>query len=60
MKKSQNKTHQKGELREPCKSALSSFVEENKCTVETYGGRVHVEWDPQSARNTIRSIGFFH
>jgi hypothetical protein len=49
MKKSQNKTQQKGELRKPCQSELSSFVEENKCTVETYGGRVHVEWDPQSA-----------
>jgi len=59
MKKSQNKTHQKGELREPCKSKLSSFVEENKCTVETYGGRVHVEWDPQSAVTPLGQLAFF-
>ena len=59
MKKRPIRAHPKGELREPCKSELSSFVEENKCTVETYGGRVHVEWDPQSAVTPLGQLAFF-
>jgi hypothetical protein len=41
-------THPVGELLPP--SETSHFITENdRLTVDTFGGRVHVKWDPQAA-----------
>lgn len=47
-------THPKGEVKLPEKNILSSAIE-----VETYGGKIHVEWDPTSAVTPIGQLAFF-
>ena len=46
--------HPQGELEMPEKKALSAAIE-----VETYGGKVHVEWDPTAAVTPIGQPAFF-
>jgi hypothetical protein len=46
--------HPKGEVEIPGKKELTTAVE-----VETYGGKVHVEWDPTAAVTPIGQLAFF-
>lgn len=41
--------HQNGEALEPLKKPNYLLSEDEKLSVDTFGGRVHVEWDPQSS-----------
>jgi len=51
-------THQKGELKAPKK--LDNFLDQGiKLPVDTFGGRVHVEWDPQAAVTPLGQLPFF-
>ena len=34
--------------------------EEDRIVVDTFGGRVHVEWDPSAAVTPPGTDGFFH
>ena len=58
MKLPEVQTHQNGEsssaLKEP--DYLSADA---KLAVDTFGGRVHVEWDPQSAVTPLGQLPFF-
>ena len=36
------------------------LAENTKLAVETFGGRVHVEWDPSSGRNPVGTASLFH
>lgn len=47
-------THPMGEVTLPEKSPLASAME-----VETYGGKIHVEWDPTAAVTPIGQLAFF-
>lgn len=41
-------------------TSASEIVEDlNECTVETYAGRVHVEWEPQASVTLIGQLPFF-
>src|SRR3990167_3812343 len=56
MKLPEKLTHQNGELE------TSSNVSDNpleKISVETFGGRVHVEWEPQSPVSQLGQLAFF-
>ncbi len=46
--------HPAGEVEIPQKQALSTAIE-----VETYAGKVHVEWDPTAAVTPIGQLAFF-
>jgi len=46
--------HPQGELKIPEKKALSIAIE-----VETYAGKVHVDWDPTAAVTPIGQLAFF-
>ena len=46
--------HPAGEVEMPQKQALSTAIE-----VETYAGKVHVEWDPTAAVTPIGQLAFF-
>lgn len=46
--------HPLGEVKMPEKTALSQAIE-----VETYAGKVHVEWDPTAAVTPIGQLAFF-
>jgi len=46
--------HPAGEVKVPEKKALSTAIE-----VETYGGKIHVEWDPTAAVTPIGQLAFF-
>ena len=62
MKLPELSTHPKGELIKPNKKAdyLSDRTENNeRLAVETFGGRVHVEWDPESAVTPLGQLAFF-
>jgi hypothetical protein len=50
--------HPKGELKTSKKSKdlLSKNV---RLAVDTFGGRVHVEWDPQAAVTPLGQLAFF-
>jgi hypothetical protein len=51
-------THQKGELTSPQKK--HDFLNINTpLPVDTFGGRVHVEWDPESAVTPLGQLPFF-
>lgn len=55
-------THPKGELVKPNKKTdyLSDCAEINaRLPVETFGGRVHVEWDPDSSVTPLGQLAFF-
>lgn len=51
--------HQTGESREPQKKQNYLLTEDSKLAVDTYGGRVHVEWDPQSSVTPLGQLPFF-
>lgn len=51
-------SHQKGELVSCDKRKKEEFIEE-KILVDTYGGRIHVEWDPQAAVTPLGQLPFF-
>ena len=46
--------HPEGEEKNPEKKALSRAIE-----VETYAGKIHVEWDPTAAVTPIGQLAFF-
>jgi len=46
--------HPAGEMEIPPKQALSTAIE-----VETYAGKIHVEWDPTAAVTPIGQLAFF-
>lgn len=46
--------HPTGEIRIPEKKGLSTAIE-----VETYAGKIHVEWDPTAAVTPIGQLAFF-
>jgi len=46
--------HPVGEVEIPKKQALSTAIE-----VETYAGKIHVEWDPTAAVTPIGQLAFF-
>mgnify|MGYP003441433632 FL=1 len=51
-------SHPEGELSNNCGKA--NLVAENvKIAVETYGGRVHVEWDPHASVTPLGQLPFF-
>lgn len=50
--------HQKGEALKPQKS-VKLPTENTKLAVDTFGGRVHVEWDPQAAVTPLGQLPFF-
>ena len=52
-------SHQKGEALEPEKKPDYLLIDESKLAVDTFGGRVHVEWDPQSAVTPLGQLPFF-
>ena len=51
--------HPKGEPLEPVKKPDYLLIEDSKLPVDTFGGRVHVEWDPQSAVTPLGQLPFF-
>ena len=51
--------HQKGESPEPIKRPICALIEDKKLSVDTFGGRVHVEWDPQSSVTPLGQLPFF-
>lgn len=55
-------THPKGELVKPEEKVnyLPSCTENyDRLSVETFGGRVHVEWDPESSVTPLGQLAFF-
>jgi hypothetical protein len=57
MKLAARKPHQKGE---PVHTDNMDYLAENKSlAVDTFGGRVHVEWDPQTAVTPLGQLPFF-
>lgn len=52
------KTHQKGEGSRSIEVS-NSRPENTSLTVDTFGGRVHVEWDPQAAVTPLGQLPFF-
>ena len=52
-------THQKGE-RSGTIEAENNDPEATRLSVDTFGGRVHVEWDPQSAVTPFGTAPLFH
>ena len=52
------RTHQKGEPSTSIEVA-NNYPETTKLTVDTFGGRVHVEWDPQAAVTPLGQLAFF-
>lgn len=52
------RTHQKGE-RSTAIEGVDNYSENTKLSVDTFGGRVHVEWDPQAAVTPLGQLPFF-
>ena len=54
-------THQNGEVLEPKKRGFDLIFDQNdnKVSVETFGGQVHVEWAPQAAVTPLGQLAFF-
>jgi hypothetical protein len=52
------KTHPTGELPEAL-TKPNLLAENIKLAVDTFGGRVHVEWDPQAAVTPLGQLAFF-
>lgn len=50
--------HQKGELT-PSTKKVKNRSDNRRLLVDTFGGRVHVEWDPQSAVTPLGQLPFF-
>ena len=62
MKLPELSTHPKGELAKPNKKTeyISDCIEtNNRLPVDTFGGRVHVEWDPESSVTPLGQLAFF-
>ena len=57
MKLSASATHQFGDIvnSEPQPNLLAKNI---KLAVDTYGGRVHVEWDPQASVTPLGQLPF--
>ena len=51
--------HQKGECRKKENQAKELIAEHVKFPLDTYGGRVHVEWDSQAAVTPLGQLAFF-
>lgn len=45
--------HPKGELKK------TDFIQNQRVEVETYGGKIHVEWDPKAAVTPLGQLPFF-
>ena len=58
MRSSKSRAHPKGEF-QLIKKNKDNWLEDNKLAVETFGGRVHVEWDPHSAVTPLGQLPFF-
>src|SRR5271154_2717474 len=52
------RTHQKGEQSTSIEVA-NNCPETTRLAVDTFGGRVHVEWDPQAAVTPLGQLPFF-
>ena len=52
-------SHQKGDHPEPEKKPNYLLSDDTKPAVDTFGGRVHVEWDPQSSVTPLGQLPFF-
>jgi Transposase DDE domain group 1 len=59
MKLPEELSHPKGETPEPIKKPNYLLSDESKLAVDTFGGRVHVEWDPQSSVTPLGQLPFF-
>jgi hypothetical protein len=62
MKLPELSTHPKGELSKPTKKnnyLSDSTKNSDRLPVETFGGRVHVEWDPESSVTPLGQLAFF-
>ena len=51
--------HQKGEPQPPEKKQNYLLTDDTKLAVDTFGGRVHVEWDPASSVTPLGQLPFF-
>jgi len=58
MKLPEVQSHQNGESLSPLKKP-DYLASDAKLAVDTFGGRVHVEWDPQSAVTPLGQLPFF-
>ena len=52
------RTHQKGERSTSIEDA-NNCPENTRLSIDTFGGRVHVEWDPQAAVTPLGQLPFF-
>lgn len=52
------RTHQKGESSTSIE-VTNNCYETTRLSVDTFGGRVHVEWDPQAAVTPLGQLAFF-
>jgi hypothetical protein len=51
-------THQMGEIA-TCSKNSKTLSNNRKLLVDTYGGRIHIEWDPQGAVTPLGQLPFF-
>jgi hypothetical protein len=51
--------HQKGEHLDLPKKLNYLLTDDSRLAVDTFGGRVHVEWDPQSSVTPLGQLPFF-
>ena len=58
MKKSSLSSHQIGEIKN-CDLQQKLLSKNVKLAVETYGGRVHIEWGPQASVTPMGQLPFF-
>lgn len=59
MKLPEKLSHPKGETPEPQRKPNYLLSDESKLAVDTFGGRVHVEWNPQSSVTPLGQLPFF-
>ena len=62
MAKSFSTIHPKGDLTtfpKNKKTPSNNFADNRKLLVDTYGGKIHVEWDPQGAVTPMGQLPFF-
>ena len=51
-------THPMGEIT-TCSKSSKTLSNNRKLLVDTYGGRIHIEWDPQGAVTPLGQLPFF-
>lgn len=51
-------THQTGECFDPLQP-YNLLIENGKLPVDTFSGRIHVQWDPQAAVTPLGRLPFF-